>query len=834
MSSPSTSSPATDFDPKYEFEAPQYRDFTKQTPESERALQEKWFDTSRQLDLDTSFDTELEDVQVELQPEAPTPQVEKLQAEMPELAALADEAQADEGAEEMVEDVAPDPEPIMSAPMVVEPELIAVEVMAEPEPTAAVEEVIEVVVEAEAVVDVVEEPVVEAVVEVVEEPLRELMMELMAVPEPTAVAAVMEPEPATMVTESELAEEEQQALPAFESKIFEQKNMTKQDTNKRKRAKPQPITAVAKRVGKRATTTKLITSKRTKIDADKYSVFSMTTRSMKGKRVHQKKVRSLKGKKALVQPEAKPTAKRAKLTKAQGPLLATSRAKRPRVKAAEETAKPSEAAPAAAPAVKPRRGSKQGVTKLTEPEPFTFATDARAKRHGPAEVGEEFVSFKSQMERFPYKGLRSDTPTPASVRVSSGPTKTKTFNFTRSKKRADTLTTEERELEEISEYKRQHAKTGSKFDVDRLVTAKIGHNKIQSTEEQELAAIKALPSFKAQPIRKFADKKSLVSTKKELTVPMEFKLSVANKVPKEVSAPVEAYQFKPLPFNRAIFKVAPQSARAARELTVPVSPGLSKGNRKRKAVDGHSDEFAVFKARPMPAFNGAQAQAAVRPLTTPAPFNLATEDRGADKEERLQQQLQQEAVRAKKQADFVARSLPSTTRNPQPLMLDAPRLTEPEPFNLHSVVLAEQSRAVFQERVSDDIENARQARNFKAKKATVLTKRAFQVRPANQMLTEPAPFDLKSFARAEDRADFNVDKNGRIEERVEEDGLRKREAQEKETKDIAILRKSLVHHPLALPSDENTFVVRPSTAPLTVSKSPLLHTSLRSSARMMR
>ena len=42
--SPDQSRPS--YDPKYEFEAPQYRDFTQETPESERGLQEAWFGES--------------------------------------------------------------------------------------------------------------------------------------------------------------------------------------------------------------------------------------------------------------------------------------------------------------------------------------------------------------------------------------------------------------------------------------------------------------------------------------------------------------------------------------------------------------------------------------------------------------------------------------------------------------------------------------------------------------------------------------------------------------------------------------------------------------------
>jgi hypothetical protein len=837
------SSPDTAFDPAYEFEAPQFRDFTKQTPESERALQESWFDTSRQLDLETSFDTttfDVEDIQVEVQAETPAPQVEEPEATKVELQAETPASQVEEAelvqAELQIMTPAPQVETLeptqaeeqaeMPAPQVEESEQPLVEEAQEPV-VVSVDE-LGADKEIEMPVEESESPVIAAVheaeaVDETETPVEDVVPCVEAMPEPTT--ATSEPTPDVVEPVQPVEAEpmpEQKALPAFESKIFEQKSMTSQDNNKRKRIKSQAITAAVKSRG----ATKASTSKRTKIDADKYSVFSMTTRSMKGKRANKKEAAS----KTEASKVTKPAAKRAKLTltKPQGPVLAISRTKRQENR---EDMKPGEALAVG----KPRRGSKKlgGVTKLTEPEPFTFATDARAKRHTPTEVGEEFVSFNSQSGSF-SKGLRSDTPVvSASLRL--GPTKPKTFNFTRSKRSKEILTTEERELEEISEYNRQHAKSGSRVDFGRLASAKIGNNKIQSTEDQELALIKAQPTYKAQPVRKFTNiTKSLASTRKELTVPQGYNLSTSNRV-KEAEVAVEAYKFKPLPFNRAIFEAAPQAAKVARDLTMPMSPGLSKGNRKRKAADEPSNEFTVFKARPMPDYSAnSEAQAPVRPLTDPAPFNLATEDRGADKAERLRQQLQQEAVRAKQQADFVARSLPNSTRNPQPLMLDAPRLTQPEPFNLQSSVLSEQARAVFQERIADDKENARRARDFKAKEATVLTKRAFQTRPANQMmLTEPAPFDLKSSLRAEDRSEYDTEKNGRITEREDENTRRKSEAQEKEVQDVAILRKSLVHKPLALRSSTE-FILHPSTKALTKPSSPQLQTSVRSSARMMR
>ena len=96
-------------------------------------------------------------------------------------------------------------------------------------------------------------------------------------------------------------------------------------------------------------------------------------------------------------------------------------------------------------------------------------------------------------------------------------------------------------------------------------------------------------------------------------------------------------------------------------------------------------------------------------------------------------------------------------------------------------------------------------------------KRAFQTLPSNRPLTVSMDPKLESTHRAQDRQEFDLEKNGRIADKESHEVELERMAAIAEKAAIAIMRKSMVHKARPAPSC-HAMVVKPSIKDLTIAR----------------
>lgn len=321
----------------------------------------------------------------------------------------------------------------------------------------------------------------------------------------------------------------------------------------------------------------------------------------------------------------------------------------------------------------------------------------------------------------------------------------------------------------------------------------------------------------AQPSKRptYADSKP-AAPRPRMTVPQAFNLSKSNRVPEP--APLVATRAKSKP-------VTQQELRAARKLTVPVTPLVA--TRKRKTPEKVPEEVVPFKARPAPQAAPFVPAEASRPLTVAEPFDLITDVRGAEKADRLRRQEEEDRQREAEARVFVAQPLPAMDAPSGVPMVEPPPLTVFEPFDLQSEPLSLYAKQRLEQKILAERALEEEMRKFKANPPVTLSRPPFLPLSSNRPLTVAETPDLKSTVRAVDRAEFSVDKNQRIaikEDREQQDKILE-ESNERE--EIRKLRKTLVFKaaPFVNPSPMR---LAPATRPLTVPESPQLRTSLRS------
>ncbi|KAK2434701.1 hypothetical protein P8452_31770 [Trifolium repens] len=208
-------------------------------------------------------------------------------------------------------------------------------------------------------------------------------------------------------------------------------------------------------------------------------------------------------------------------------------------------------------------------------------------------------------------------------------------------------------------------------------------------------------------------------------------------------------------------------------------------------------------------------------VTTPNPFHLHTEERGAEKEKKLimelfQKELEEEATRVPK-----ANPYPYTTDYPViPPKPEPKQCTKPEPFQLESLVRHEEEIQKEQEERLRMQREERKMRKFKAQ--PILKEDPIPVpEKVRKPLTEVKEFDLHLNHRAVDRAQFD--------ERIKEKEVmykRYREESEaarmmEEEKALKQMRKTMVPHARPVPNFDNPFCPQ-KTSKTTKPKSPNL------------
>ncbi|PHU06445.1 Protein TPX2 [Capsicum chinense] len=141
--------------------------------------------------------------------------------------------------------------------------------------------------------------------------------------------------------------------------------------------------------------------------------------------------------------------------------------------------------------------------------------------------------------------------------------------------------------------------------------------------------------------------------------------------------------------------------------------------------------------------------------TTPNPFRLSTEERGAEKERKLFTKLLHKQIEDEKSRIRKANPYPYTTDYPViPPKPEPKKCTKPEPFQLESLVKHEQETWRHMEERRRMEEEEAKMRNFKAQ--PVLTEDPMPVpEKVRKPLTEVQDFKLRVDNRSLDRAEFD-------------------------------------------------------------------------------
>ncbi|KAJ0229340.1 Protein TPX2 [Hirschfeldia incana] len=306
--------------------------------------------------------------------------------------------------------------------------------------------------------------------------------------------------------------------------------------------------------------------------------------------------------------------------------------------------------------------------------------------------------------------------------------------------------------------------------------------KAKTTAELEQEELEKAPKFKAKPLNKkiFESKGEMgifCNTKKHITIPQEFHFATDERI--------------------------------------------SKPNSVFDAFDKLSLTSESCHEKPLPR------------NTAPNPFNLRTEERGAEKEKKFVMEVTQKLIGDERSRVPKAKPYPYTTDFPLvPPKPEPKQCTKPEPFQLESLVRHEdEMKREMEERMRMEREEA-QKRLFKAQ--PVITEDPIPVpEKVRKPFTEIQAFDLHVEHRAVERADFDQ----KIKEK-ENQYKRYREESEaakmvEEERNLKQMRKTMVPHARPVPNFNKPFLPQRSNKETTKPKSPKLRVIKRTERRKM-
>mmetsp|Transcript_43785 Transcript_43785/g.85686 ORF Transcript_43785/g.85686 Transcript_43785/m.85686 type:complete len:837 (+) Transcript_43785:75-2585(+) len=472
----------------------------------------------------------------------------------------------------------------------------------------------------------------------------------------------------------------------------------------------------------------------------------------------------------------------------------------------------------------------RSTMSLTEPKEFSFATATRNTRSRSRSVSEE--------------------PSPAKKRkvIHSGLTVQKPFNLSSSRKSQTGSAGPFVSLQSaVSSFKRSPIRCTKKTrsltvakEFSFSSTARKPAN-ILTTEERELEEMNAIKPFKARAVgENVKPMRSKAVHRPELTIPVEFNLSTSSRVrtrsmdskPDVVKSFAPMTARKPARFTEGRRPVTRSQSARKRPLTEVKPFNLCTSTRKRKAPadEVEPDElFSVFRARPVPdsTSNFKFTPQKARPLTVPQPFRLSTEERGSAKKAKFEAKVFNQELALSGKKKFVAQPLPTPNSIRASKEYTKPTLTTPEPFNLKSMELsanAKEKFEVFKEELI--LKESEQRNSFKAKDVPSATK-PFAVKRSSKALTEAYNPNLASFQRAAIRNEFEVDKAQRAKDREKMEKQQAELKQKQDDQEIRELRKTMVHKALPIKTHFGKFEGRVSVKPLTIAQSPALATKHR-------
>ncbi|CAH1270402.1 TPX2 [Branchiostoma lanceolatum] len=505
----------------------------------------------------------------------------------------------------------------------------------------------------------------------------------------------------------------------------------------------------------------------------------------------------------------------------------------------------------------------RAAVPLTKPHGFHFHTDERIKDHT-METRQD-----SNNKRF-EESLRTHPPSPVSGSRTQAKcnkvTKPKPFKFTndsRKRKLHEVDHAAHNKWHSVSEqvinfHKRTPDRFRRKAKMDLNVTRAgpvVGDHKLKLTQPQS-------PNFSKRARNRSAHVKSAAEIEEEEVEEMKkykFKareidqrlfqqagVGVPKKPHKPATQPVgmdletdrriqerqeeaksaeseERFEFHARPIPAKILegpvgvaekKVAP--------LTIPESPAFALKNRVRSVkpeVENEEEERIIY-ARPMPHTGVPFKPNREHKVTQLEPFSFQdrVEEQLVKKEEKIQHIIQEEAKVA---SSFRAQNLPGTLHEPGHLP-DVPKkaATNPEPFQLSCDDKGAKKAAEWSKKMEEELKQQReQASSFKHRPADILYKEPFVPQKATKPLTDVSEFDLNTVRRAEQRQEFEMQKKMKEEEMEALRLQQEEERKEQEQIEIARLRKELVHKANPI-RQGRPLEIQPSNKPLTNPQTP--------------
>ncbi|TKY66829.1 TPX2 protein [Spatholobus suberectus] len=423
---------------------------------------------------------------------------------------------------------------------------------------------------------------------------------------------------------------------------------------------------------------------------------------------------------------------------------------------------------------------------LTRPKEPEFETSQRirpARVKSSAELEEEMMAKMPKFKARPLNKKILQTATlPPIPRSTPQPPEFKEFHLetlARAHQNADTASIASTEVSHKENSWKPHLTEPKTPLLQTSLRAR--PPKVKNSLELEQEELEKIPKFKARPLNKkiFESKGDIgifCHTKKHVTEPQEFHFATDQRIPPPATM---------------------------------------------------ADLFGKLSLKSEPARN----HNPIPRNTTPNPFHLHTEERGAEKEKKLimdllQKQLEEENGRIPK-----ANPYPYTTDYPViPPKPEPKQCTRPEPFQLESLVRHEEEMQREQEERHRMEKAEAQMREFKAQ--PILKEDPIPVpEKVRKPLTQVQEFSLHVNHRAVDRAEFD--------ERIKEKEMmykRYREESEaarmiEEEKALKQLRRTMVPHARSVPNFDNPFCPQKSSKDTTKPKSPKLRVIHRKERR---
>ncbi|XP_021827187.1 protein TPX2 isoform X2 [Prunus avium] len=425
---------------------------------------------------------------------------------------------------------------------------------------------------------------------------------------------------------------------------------------------------------------------------------------------------------------------------------------------------------------------------LTRPKEPEFETSQRVRSvrvKSTAELEEEMMAKIPKFKARPLNKKILEAPSlPAILRSTPQPPEFQEFHLetmARANQNAEMASVASTEVSRQNNQGKSHHLTEPKTPVLHT-SLRARPPRVKSSFEIEQEELERIPKFKAKPLNKkiFESKGDLgvfCNAKKNVTKPQEFHFATNERIP-------------PPP----------------------------------------SSIFDIFDKLSL---NSEPHQNLIPRNTTPNPFHLHTEERGAEKERKFitevwQKQLEEERARVPK-----ANPYPYTTDYPViPPKPEPKQCTKPEPFQLESLVRHEEELQRDMEERQRLEKEAAQIRLFKAQ--PILKEDPIPVpEKVRKPLTQVQQFNLHVDHRAVGRAEF--DQKVREKEimykryREESDAARMVE----EEKALKQLRRTLVPHARPVPNFEHPFCPQKCPKESTKAKSPHLRVLERKERRRM-